>query len=270
MSSERNVLNYLDSINLNELNMVFCEQMDDKSKLWNFKKHSHNYLEVICFLEGKTRIDFKENSIDVSMYNIVVYPPHVEHQEFFNTNYRQDVIALGIFVNASKNLHTSFKIIDKEGLLIWFFKHIHKEFKKKGVKSHQLTTLYLQSIFLHMIRYFSHPHIETSDIVDMVTAHIQKNFDKHLTTNQLAAMASVSPSYLNRLFVKKLNTTPIKYLNTFRLKIAKKLLIDSNFSIEEIARHIGFMDTGYFWRVFKSATNVSPSVFRKQAHDFSK
>lgn len=247
--------------------MIFCEQMDDKSKLWNFKKHSHHYLEVICFLEGKTRIDFKENSLDVSMYNIVVYPPNVEHQEFFNINHRQKVIALGIFIDASEPLYSSFKIIDKEGLLIWFFKHIHKEYQKKEVNSDQLITLYLKSIFLHMIRYFNHPFIEASDIIVIVTNYIYKNFDKTITVDQLAAMAGVSPSYLNRLFVKKLNTTPMKYLNSFRLKIAKKLLIDSDFYIEEIANRVGFIDSCYFWRVFKRDTSVSPSVFRKQEHD---
>lgn len=263
---DADVYNYLSSINLQKLNIVFCEHMNEKSRLWNFEKHSHNYMELICFLEGKTRIEFDDKSISVSMYDIIVYPPHVEHQEFLVPDLQQDVIAFGIEINSSVNINSSFKITDRDGALRWLFEHVYSEYRISKIKSPKLVDAYLQSIFLNMIRYFSASFIENTDIVDVATSFIHKNFSKEIHIHQLTSMVSVSPSYLNRIFLKKFNQTPMQYVNDFRIKIAKQLLDTSGFSIEEIAFNVGFNDSGYFWRVFKKKCGISPSEYRKDKH----
>lgn len=59
---------------------------------------------------------------------------------------------------------------------------------------------------------------------------------------------------------------PIRYLNNYRIQCAKKLLIDSNFTIANIAESIGFINPNYFCRAFKRHNNgISPSEFRKNA-----
>lgn len=49
----------------------------------------------------------------------------------------------------------------------------------------------------------------------------------------------------------------------YRLNIAKQLLLESDFSITEIAYRCGFSDASYFSKVFRSSVGVSPLEYRK-------
>jgi len=60
-----------------------------------------------------------------------------------------------------------------------------------------------------------------------------------------------------------LGTTPIKYLQRYRIHQAKKLLKESGLSVTEIALKVGFSDSGYFSRVFHRETGLSPEAFRR-------
>ncbi len=75
-------------------------------------------------------------------------------------------------------------------------------------------------------------------------------------------MVFVSPSYLFRLFKKKMGVTPMRYRNLVRIDKAKLLLLDRTLTIEEVAERVGFEDAKYFARVFKKETGASPSAFR--------
>ena len=45
---------------------------------------------------------------------------------------------------------------------------------------------------------------------------------------------------------------------------AKRLLTGSELRVDEIAYQVGFESPKYFYRVFKSSTDVSPAAFRKK------
>ena len=50
-----------------------------------------------------------------------------------------------------------------------------------------------------------------------------------------------------------------------RMDAAKKLLLQENCPISEIAERVGISDYNYFTKVFRSVTGVTPSAFRKNA-----
>jgi AraC-like DNA-binding protein len=64
-------------------------------------------------------------------------------------------------------------------------------------------------------------------------------------------------------FRKELGTTPITYLQRYRINQAKTLLRDSQQTITEIALNVGFSDSSYFSRIFHRETGVSPEMFRR-------
>ncbi len=55
----------------------------------------------------------------------------------------------------------------------------------------------------------------------------------------------------------------MQYLQRYRVNQAKLLLKNSQKSITEIAREVGFTDSGYFSRVFHRQTGMSPEAFRR-------
>ena len=69
--------------------------------------------------------------------------------------------------------------------------------------------------------------------------------------------------HLRRIFKSAVNTTPVKYINYLRLEKAKNMLINSNYSVNEIAFSVGFEDAYYFSRLFKKEIGISPSEYKK-------
>ena len=56
-----------------------------------------------------------------------------------------------------------------------------------------------------------------------------------------------------------LSTT--EFIKSIRLNEAKKMLMEREYSVSEIAYRVGFNDPAYFSRSFKKKFNASPSSF---------
>jgi AraC-like DNA-binding protein len=83
-----------------------------------------------------------------------------------------------------------------------------------------------------------------------------------LTLRELAAAASVSPSYLSRVFRKQYGCGPGAALELVRLERARTMLARSNLTVSQVASACGFADPLYFSRRFRAAHGIAPSVYR--------
>jgi transcriptional regulator GlxA family with amidase domain len=76
----------------------------------------------------------------------------------------------------------------------------------------------------------------------------------------IAEEVGISARQLERLFGKYLNCSPKKYYVELRLERARRLLLQTEQSITEIAMACGFESPGHFSRVYRAAFGVTPSV----------
>ena len=253
---------YMAGMDLNNVELVFCERFDGKSRIWNFKKHRHDYVEIIYFIEGRANISAMEEILKLNIHNIVLYPEDCDHQEILDMRFHQDVICLGIKADATKKLGYPFKITDKKGDLKWLFEKVHFEYTNKLDCSTDIIPLYLKAIFHLIRRSFRYGRTKEYNIVDHAADHIKNNLGKELNVDNIAASVHISPSYLTRLFRKEMGITPMKYANYLRTDTAKRLLIQENYSIAQISELVGYKDQKYFSRAFKNNTGLTPSQFR--------
>jgi AraC-like DNA-binding protein len=111
------------------------------------------------------------------------------------------------------------------------------------------------------------PRPETSntakDPISEAMAYVQEHIDRHLTIGHVAAHVLVSPSTLTRHLKKRTDKTFQQYLTEVRLKRAVELLQDTNYTIKNIAEHVG-LKHGQFWVLFKAYYGCSPSDFRNR------
>ncbi len=105
--------------------------------------------------------------------------------------------------------------------------------------------------------------LDAQRLVRLAMLFIHENYAQPITRGDIARHINIAEDYLTFCFRQELGTTPIKYLQRYRLHQAKKLLKDSALSITEIASAVGFSDSGYFSRVFHRETGVSPEAFRR-------
>lgn len=81
---------------------------------------------------------------------------------------------------------------------------------------------------------------------------------------ELAQALGVTDRHLRRLFVVEYGVTPVQYLQTQRLLLAKNLLTDTRLSMTEVAFAAGFRSIRRFNDVFQSHYRMPPSRLREQ------
>jgi AraC-like DNA-binding protein len=104
---------------------------------------------------------------------------------------------------------------------------------------------------------------EAQRLVRKAMAFIHENYTEQISRKDIAKRVSIAEDYLTFCFRQELGTTPIKYLQRYRVNRAKQLLKEKTSSITEIARLVGFSDSGYFSRIFHRETGMSPDEFRR-------
>ena len=85
-----------------------------------------------------------------------------------------------------------------------------------------------------------------------------------ISVEQIALEIQLSPNQLKRKLKALTNKTTKQYIKRRQLYAAQKLLSNSELGIAEIAYELGFSDSNYFVRVFKSEFGLPPGAFRKE------
>ena len=74
----------------------------------------------------------------------------------------------------------------------------------------------------------------------------------------------MSPSKLKYSFKDRYGTTIISYQQTLRVDRAKKLLKNTDLSIQEIAGKVGYANPSSLSKLFLEETGMKPMEYRKQ------
>lgn len=96
-----------------------------------------------------------------------------------------------------------------------------------------------------------------------VIKYLEGHYKEQITITDLANCANLSPYHFSRIFKKHMNCSPYQYLTIYRINNAKKLLHNTNLSVQEIAYSSGFNSVSNFITVFKKHTSLSPKKFRE-------
>jgi AraC-like DNA-binding protein/mannose-6-phosphate isomerase-like protein (cupin superfamily) len=104
----------------------------------------------------------------------------------------------------------------------------------------------------------------TTMAIERTIDYMVNHYREHITLEQLAEIAGLSPSHYSRLFKKYAGHSPIDYLLHLRMDRAKELLVLSDYRLKAIAESIGYTDELYFSRMFKKIVGLSPTEFAKK------
>jgi AraC-like DNA-binding protein len=93
---------------------------------------------------------------------------------------------------------------------------------------------------------------------------IEKNYKEKKLTKEYAAMLYVTPNHLNALSKDVTGLSAGELIRDRILLEAKRLLINAQINISQIAAELGFIDNSYFTKFFKKYVGFTPEIFRKQ------
>ena len=112
---------------------------------------------------------------------------------------------------------------------------------------------------LHISRRHDEKLKEMSAVID----HIRSHYDQPLRIEDLAGMASLSVYQLEQSMKRVFHLTAGQFIMHTRIDAARDMLKNTESSIADVAARCGFYDQSAFTRQFKTATGLTPSIFRR-------
>jgi iron complex transport system substrate-binding protein len=106
--------------------------------------------------------------------------------------------------------------------------------------------------------------VRKADYVSQAIGYMQDNYSKRISLQDLSELLDCSASYLSRMFKREIGQSPIDYLIALRITKSKELLLRTDATLQEIAESVGFVDSGYFNRIFRKHVGLSPSSFKSK------
>lgn len=99
-------------------------------------------------------------------------------------------------------------------------------------------------------------------IIQELISTIKKNYKSDISLEKLASSSFLSKEHLSRLFKKETGQNLFSYIMNLKLKEAKRLLSETNMTVDDIAFTLGFSNGNYFSKVFKKNVGKAPREYR--------
>jgi len=105
---------------------------------------------------------------------------------------------------------------------------------------------------------FRFPHL------DHLIAEIDRRLDEDIRLGDLADVLALTPAYLTTELRRKTGRTAMEWVTARRLRAARRLLLESELSIAEVAAAAGFADGSHLSRHFQAEFKTSPGRWRNE------
>jgi len=248
--------------------------------------HKHTFYHLVFFTEGagSQTIDFQkfevkpyqiyfmvpgqvhhwafERKVDGYVVNFspkffqsfLLKPDYLEQFPFFSGNANEAVI------NVEENLRIK---------LIGLFEKLLIETVENQRTALDMVRLLLLELFILIGRTVITPQSKQASPYNLT---LLKNFKNLIETNYInnrlpkyyAELLYITPNHLNALCNDLLGIPAGEVIRNRVVLEAKRLLINPQLGITEVANHLNFADNSYFTKFFKKQAGITPEEFRKQ------
>lgn len=103
-----------------------------------------------------------------------------------------------------------------------------------------------------------------SSLVRKAARLLEESCGSGLSVREIADYLGCTDRHLRRIFMEEYHVTPIEYLQTCRLLMAKNLLTDTALSVIDVAMASGFGSLRRFNELFHKQYKMSPTSLRKE------
>lgn len=133
------------------------------------------------------------------------------------------------------------------------------------------TYLSFQDIFDGLnkdIQDLHHIYLENRKLADIkpirtAKQYMNDNYNANINLESVSGQIGFNPAYFSSLFKKETGKNFMEYVMELRIQHAKQYLIQTDLTVDDIAKEVGYTDIKYFSKLFKKLTGLNPSEFRK-------
>lgn len=249
--------------------------------------HFHSTFEVFYLMSGKREFFIKDRTMVINEEDVIIISPNILHRTTNTEKPKHERLIVNIHETYMASVNGSYRdilqpLFENEYLIVKcplqdrlaieeLARRIIQEMQemKPGFEMYaQILVLQLLIICCRHVKLNSVEPVESAspmhERISEVVRYINSHYTQELSLHVLAEKFYVSPYYLSRFFKEATGFTFVEYLNSVRIKEAKKLLEQSNMKVSLIAKKVGFGSVTHFGRVFKLVTGYVPLYYRKE------
>lgn len=151
-----------------------------------------------------------------------------------------------------------------------FFTETLRAMYEHWLKADPKKKFYVKTLFYQFIqelfKELTLDHILTfdCDIAKMTIRYIDNNYGSPIAVQDICQRFGISYSHFNRLIKKETGSSFQRYLLNIRIEKARTYILESHYSLSEIAKFTGFYDEFHLSSTFKKLTGKSPTSLRKK------
>lgn len=200
--------------------------------------------------------------VHASSGDIVYIPAHFEYR----IDYRDEEL-ICVHFELSGSAYDGIEVFSPSDsrYFISKFKNLYSAWSAKKPDFNYECKALLYKVLAHILtERLEGAHDLTDKKFSETIEYIHENYtDKNLSVEFLAGLANVSDTYYRKLFKQKYNETPVKYITSLRVALAKELLESGYYNVTETAERCGFDSQNYFSTLMKKETGKTPSEIKR-------
>jgi len=265
-------------------------QLDDEFPVYYFKYvqkykdfhklHYHNSFEIGLCLEGSGMFFIENRALSFNTCDIsFIYPnqPHIAQSPnelpskwlYINVDFD------GLFLDNGKmstilweNKNQIPYIIHSNDNLVKIASIIADELESKGQNYKliikELFHSFIYTLIRQAVKRDDNPFSLSEAYFSIAPAlvYISHNYHNDISVTDLAKACNLSDAHFRLIFKNEIGCSPLQYLITVRMKMAKILLKSTELPVLIIAQKVGYTSISSFNRAFKSHFNQTPTVYR--------
>ncbi len=237
------------------------------------KRHSHSCFELHFIMGGSyTYYEVDKPPLDLSAGDFILIPPYMEHQLLQQTKDAETItiaFLLTMHELSALSLHIDSMCKKIEPAMLTLIEMIWKEASDASRYCTQIIQNHMTSLLLCAVRLFDPPGSEERIVKGIheaaakdIESLIADNSDIIFSVTALAEHLHLSEKQLTRIIQNEYGKTPKELIDSIKIRQAKKLLLESDMTLEQISDTLGFSDHNNFGRFFKRVEGLPPGVFR--------
>lgn len=254
--------------------------------------HCHSYFEMYYVFHGHCSLFFEDKRVDLSDGDFLIIAPGTSHfmvsdaenfilsmsvrksdfESIFRSELSRDNI-LALFFNniLFRKLSQGYLLFHTgdDATLKYAMKNMAMESMIRDQYNFLLANCWLNILLSNLVRtYYLDAELEINPPVygnrfSHILRYIQQNYQT-VTLDILSQQFNYSKPYLCAMFKDNTGKTFSQVVNLQRIHAATILLDEGQYSIEDIASHVGYASADHFSRTFKKIQGVAPTAYKAQ------
>jgi AraC family transcriptional activator of pobA len=269
---------------------VDIEWLDRGHAMALSEPHGHQFLALTYFERGGGRQRVGSQEWDVSAGDLFVIAPGETHDASgledaggWVVEFSAEVIEPGGDATAFLSWHASpllYPFVRRSGGEVARFevpaedrpewsrrlRAMDSELREKGPGYQEAVRAYLTLILVDVARLaqdiVGQLRVQDQPVLAGVFQFIEDHYAEPISLKDVARAVNLSPGYLTTLVRRRTGRTVLEWIQERRMAEARRLLVETDESVEWIGARVGYDDPAYFVRRFRSAHRATPASWR--------